>query len=96
MGKKFIPFPCEAALEERLRALPRGYTQVWYQNKRYLLVCEDFNQGRSLKLWAEEMGGKDYLSSNVYFTRRGLLLKPCEMPAPKVLRFLYHCHWEAG
>lgn len=47
-----------------------------------------YSGGRSIKLVATELGGTDYISLNVYDLQRGPLLKPCEMPASKVIAFL--------
>ncbi len=45
--------------------------------------------GRSHKLVAHERGGSDYISLNLYQTRNsGPLLRPCEMPASKVIAFV--------
>ena len=44
--------------------------------------------GRSWKLVAEELGGGDYISLNLYRTASGALLRPCEMPAEKVVAFV--------
>jgi hypothetical protein len=37
---------------------------------------------------AEELGGGDYISLNLYLTARGARLRPCEMPAAKVVDFV--------
>ncbi len=37
---------------------------------------------------AEELGGGDYVSLNLYRTSSGALLRPCEMPEEKVVRFV--------
>ena len=39
-------------------------------------------------MYAEELGGPAVVSANVYRTRAGDVLKPCEMPAATVLAFL--------
>ncbi|WP_367648551.1 hypothetical protein [Ruegeria arenilitoris] len=45
--------------------------------------------GKSHKLVAHERGGADYISMNLYLTdQSGALLRPCEMPAAKVVRFV--------
>jgi hypothetical protein len=44
--------------------------------------------GRTLTIHAEELGGPDVVSANVLRTAAGDVLKPCEMPAEKVLGFL--------
>lgn len=46
-------------------------------------------QGKSHKLVAHQLGGPDYISLNLYLTHNsGAVLKPCEMPAHKVLNFV--------
>ena len=47
-----------------------------------------FAGGRSIKLVAEELGGTDYISLNWYDLGAGARLKPCEMPAAKVIAFV--------
>ena len=44
--------------------------------------------GRVITLYAEELGGRDLVSANVYLTDSAELLKPCEIPADTVLSFL--------
>ncbi len=44
--------------------------------------------GRSESVLAEELGGADLVSANLYRLDGEDVLKPCEMPADKVLAFL--------
>jgi hypothetical protein len=44
--------------------------------------------GRSVTIYAEELGGTDLISANVYRTVAADHLRACEMPAAKVLAFL--------
>lgn len=75
-------------LSDRIEQLPLGYTEVVYQGRTYRVVRTDFNEGRSVKVLAEELGGPDFISFNFYKTQSQDLLKPCEMPAQKVRAFL--------
>ena len=75
-------------LEEIIRAVPTGYSEVKYKNKKYSLNKTEFNNGKSIKVYAEELGGNDFISFNYYKTDKDNLLKPCEMPEEKVLEFL--------
>ncbi|MEL6254171.1 MAG: peptide methionine sulfoxide reductase [Bacteroidota bacterium] len=68
--------------------IPEGYSEASYKGKKYGLSKEIFNQGKSFKIYAEELGGKDFISLNFYQTSDKELLKPCEMPAEKVIDFL--------
>jgi len=72
----------------QINKIPIGYSEHQYQNKKYSISRTDFNNGRSIKVFAEELGGKDFISFNFYLTQSGEQLKPCEMPKEKVIHFL--------
>lgn len=70
-------------------ALPLGGYGGTYLNKRYRITKSVMANGRSQKLEAEELGGEDYISFNLYRLEGGAaLLKPCEMPESKVVEFV--------
>ena len=69
-------------------ALPSGTFKGTADNKRYVITRQDFSDGNSQKLVAEELGGTDYISLNLYRLASGARLKPCEMPEGKVMRFV--------
>jgi hypothetical protein len=71
-----------------LSALPVGTHTGTAHGKRYVATRSLFNNGRSTKLVAEELGGTDYISLNLYDLTAGPGLYPCEMPAEKVIAFL--------
>lgn len=73
---------------ERIELFPKGYSEVIFKRKRYGVTRTDFNNGKSIKLYAEELGGKDVISLNYYITSTQERLKPCEMPEEKVIKFL--------
>ncbi len=75
-------------LLKRILLLPLGYSEVLYKNKKYGVTRADFNKGKSFKVYAEELGGSDFISLNYYITNSGEKLKPCEMPDKKVIDFL--------
>ncbi len=79
----FTPFL--AALER----IPRGYSQGHYAGHRWGTTLTEAAGGRRIKLFAEELGGTDCVSFNLYLTGDGKpQLKPCEMPAAKVVDFV--------
>jgi hypothetical protein len=84
--------PAHAADPARLHLLvdrvPEGWSVVTYDDRPYGLTRTSRASGRSISLYAEELGGTDVVSTNVYRTSTGDLLKPCEMPEAKVLGFL--------
>lgn len=75
---------------EKIQQIPQGYSEVEYEGKKYGLSRSDFNRGKSIKVFAEELGGKDFISFNYYLTSGEHQLKPCEMPPEKVRHFLFH------
>lgn len=78
----------EKWLDVIIEGLPIGYSEGEFQGKRYGISKSVFNQGRSLKVFANELGGTDFISLNLYLTKKGAVLKPCEMPEEKVKEFL--------
>jgi hypothetical protein len=70
-------------------ALPLGGYGGTYEGRRYRIVKTQFSAARSQKLEAEELGGNDTISLNLYRLATGeALLKPCEMPEEKVRAFV--------
>ncbi len=75
-------------IKDLLLKIPLGYSEVIYQNRKYGVTRTDFNAGKSMKIFAEELGGTDFISFNYYMTSKNDLLKPCEMPSQKAVDFL--------
>ena len=74
---------------EAFDLLPVGGYGGSYEGRRYRITKAQMSNGRSQKLEAEELGGPDYISFNLYRLASGqALLKPCEMPEEKVVRFV--------
>ncbi len=71
-----------------LMNVEEGYSEGVYNERKYGLTKTTFNKGRSIKFYAEELGGIDFVSLNYYVTKTKELLKPCEMPERKVIHFL--------
>ncbi|MEM0948766.1 MAG: hypothetical protein AAGK37_15305 [Pseudomonadota bacterium] len=70
-------------------ALPFGGYGATFRGRRYRVVKAQVGSARSQKLEAEELGGNDYVSLNLYRLSSGhALLKPCEMPEAKVRDFV--------
>lgn len=68
---------------------PTGGYGGTYEGRRYRVVKTQMAAGRSQKLEAEELGGTDYISFNLYRLANGeAILKPCEMPEEKVVSFV--------
>ena len=74
-----------SALVERV---PIGWTLVVYAGRAYGLTRVDRAAGRSVSIYAEQLGGSDVVSANVYRTTAGDRLNACEMPDENVRAFL--------
>jgi len=79
-----------AAVWSILTSWPRGYFTARYAGRRYGVTNTAHANGRSFKLYAEELGGSDRVSLNIYRppSRAEPALKPCEMPIDKVTAFV--------
>ncbi len=70
-------------------ALPMGSYGGSAHGRRYRITKSQYADARSQKLEAEELGGNDYISLNLYRLATGdALLKPCEMSETKVRDFV--------
>jgi hypothetical protein len=74
-----------AALFDRI---PVGWSEVDYAGRRYGVTRSVAAEGRAMAVYAEELGGRDVVSANLYLTGDGAQLRPCEMPVAKVVDFL--------
>jgi len=72
----------------RLLALEDGAYDTSYKDRRYLLRKQTLLKEKLIKLYAEELGGSDFISLNYYPQVKDGLLKPCEMPQEKVIDFI--------
>ena len=83
------------AFLDALNAIPSGTSRGRYNGRPYTVSKTSYANGKSIKLVAEELGGPDYISLNLYHPTSGPLLKPCEMPADKVVAFVTGVQIEA-
>jgi len=73
----------------RLWRLPHGYSEGWFRGRRFRVMLNVSADRRRWKLFAEELGGPDRVSFNLYVLSVGApVLKPCEMPARSVIDFV--------
>ena len=71
-----------------IEKIPSGYSEGEFAGRRYGISKTVHNNGKSCKIFAEELGGTDFISLNFYQTAKTDVLNPCEMPEAKVIRFL--------
>ena len=71
-----------------LQDLPTGTSKGRFGDRSYVASKTVYNDGKSIKFVAEELGGRDYVSLNLYQLAGGFSLKPCEMSCEKVIDFV--------
>ena len=71
-----------------LERVPEGWTRANYNGRPYGLTRTTRADGRNITIYAEELGGSDLISANVYRTVAADHVRACEMPTAKVLAFL--------
>ncbi len=76
------------AVAQRLLGLPLGGFRGRAFGRDWLVIRSLFAGAASEKLVARALDGSDYVSLNLYRLQGGPRLKPCEMPAAKVARFV--------
>jgi hypothetical protein len=79
-----------AAVWSVLASWPRGYFTARYAGRRYGVTNSAHANAQSFKLYAEELGGSDRISLNIYRPPSSAepALRPCEMPVDKVTAFV--------
>lgn len=78
---------------DKFFALPRGTSFGGLGTARYVATISASDDGRRYKFYAEELGGSEHISFNLYRLDSGPpLLKPCEMPEEKVIDFVLNYH----
>jgi hypothetical protein len=71
-----------------VEALPRGYGEGSYDGRRWGVTVTVSADARRWWLWGEELGGAGRVSFNLYRLAGGPALRPCEMPADRVMAFV--------
>ncbi|MEM1174739.1 MAG: hypothetical protein AAGA33_00200 [Pseudomonadota bacterium] len=72
-----------------LQSLPRGHSFGHYAGRRWGTTLSEAGNGSRFKLFAEELGGTEIVSFNLYLVGSDRpRLKPCEMPADKAINFV--------
>lgn len=74
--------------EKNLLKLPLGSFYCTYHFSKYLVLKQSIVNNKIIKIYAKELKGNDIVSGNYFLTKRGGLLKPCEMSDEKVIDFV--------
>lgn len=76
------------AMISALNQLKLGYQCGIYRGQRWRVTLSGDAGERVRKLYGECLRGGDHVSFNLYALADGWHLKPCEMPAQKVVDFV--------
>lgn len=72
-----------------LARLPTGYLRGSFMGRPYGVTVTRSEDGKRTSLFAEELGGQDIVSFNLYWLSSGEeALRPCEMSSAKVIDFV--------
>ena len=77
-----------AELDALVRAIPEGWSRVSVEGQDWAVTRTTRAGGKVLSVEAERLGTAEALGANVWVTSQGTVLKPCEVPAERVLGFL--------
>ena len=75
-------------LDMRIRAIPEGWTRVQIAGQGWGIRRTTRAGGKTISFDAERLGNKEHLGANVWITSEGSVLRPCEVPGERVMRFL--------
>ena len=75
-------------LDALLARVPTGWSRHTVNGQAWGLSRVEHVGGRSTTLTADQLGGSDAFSANIWHTGNGPILRPCEVPAETVLGFL--------
>ncbi len=80
---------------QKITAIREGTSRAIFENRLYIVTKTIFNMGQSFKFFAQEAGGSDYVSLNVYQTKERTYIKPCEQPLLKSQIFLQKADFDS-
>lgn len=75
-------------LEALIHAMPEGWSRAQVDGHSWGVTRTTRADGKVITFNAERLGGTEALGANVWITSHGALLRPCEIPAATVWRFL--------
>lgn len=75
-------------LDTLLTTIPEGWSRTEVAGRAWGVTRTTHAEGKVISLNAERLGDTEQLSANVWITSEGPILRPCEVPAEKVLQFL--------
>ena len=75
-------------LDDLLRAIPEGWTRTEIDGASWAVTRTTRAGGKVVTIDAEQLGTAEQFGANVWITQDETLLRPCEVPEEKVMRFM--------
>lgn len=75
-------------LDTLIGAIPEGWSRMQIAGRSWGVTRTTRAGGKVISIDAERLGDTEQLGANVWITSEGATLRPCEVPAEKVMRFL--------
>lgn len=75
-------------LDSLIRAIPEGWSRTEIDGYSWAVTRTTRAGGKVISVDAAQLGTDEQFGANVWITSEGALLKPCEVPEEKVMRFL--------
>lgn len=75
-------------LDTLIGAIPEGWSRMQIAGRSWGVTRTTRAGGKVISIDAKRLGDTEQLGANVWITSEGATLRPCEVPAEKVMRFL--------
>lgn len=78
----------DSELDELVSAIPEGWSRIDIDGAAWGITRTTRAGGKVISVEAERLGAGEGFGGNIWLTTKGPVLKPCEVPAERVLRVL--------
>lgn len=75
-------------LDSLIQAIPEGWSRVEIDGHSWAVTRTTRAAGKVVSVDAEQLGAVEQFGANVWITSDSVILRPCEVPAEKVMQFL--------
>lgn len=80
--------PTDDDLDALIQAIPEGWSRAIIDGRAWVVTRTTRASGKVISVEAEQLGTTEQFGANVWVTSEGAVLRPCEVPEAKVMRFL--------
>ena len=71
-----------------IHAIPEGWSRIELEGSSWAVTRTTRAGGTVISIDAEQLGTAEQFGANVWITEDETLLRPCEVPEEKVIRFM--------